>query len=54
MTLALILAIIEKMFIYGPGVITEIAPLFQDREDEPTADEIRDLKITKEPLEYFE
>jgi hypothetical protein len=51
METALILAIIEKLLVYGPGVVVEVAAAFENAE--PTADDIRALKITKKPEDYF-
>lgn len=48
---ALTLAIIEKLLIYGPTVIVQIADAFEN--EEPTAADIRSLMIAKEPEEYF-
>ena len=52
MTAALILAILEKMLVYGPGVVVAIADLFAD-DSVPTPQDIRDLKIIKSPEDYF-
>jgi len=52
MNLALILAIFEQVLRYGPEVVIEIAELFKGSED-PTPEQIRALKITKDPEEYF-
>ena len=49
---SLILAILEKMLVYGPGVVVEIARLFQN-DKIPIPQEIRDLTIVKSPEDYF-
>lgn len=51
MSEALILAIIEAGFKYGPGIAAQIAAVFE--EGDPTPEKIRALKIDKEPEEYF-
>ncbi len=47
----LILAIIDKLLVYGPRVVVEISAAFEN--GDPTAEDIRNLKITKEPEDYF-
>jgi hypothetical protein len=52
MSEALILAIIEAGFKYGPGIAAQIAAEFEN--GDPTPESIRALKIDKEPETYFE
>lgn len=51
MQVAMILAIFEKLLVYGPGAVVAIAAAFQ--KGKPTVEEIRALIITKDPEEYF-
>ena len=51
-TLALTLAIFEQILRYGPQAVIQIAAVFQN--EVPTPDQIRALKIEKDPEEYFE
>lgn len=50
----LIIAIISSLLTNGPKFVTEIAKLFNDDGVDPTPEQIRALKITKDPEEYFE
>jgi len=50
-TIGLMISIIEKMLVYGPKVVVEISAAFEN--EDPTAEDIRNLKITMEPEEYF-
>jgi hypothetical protein len=52
MQIAMILAIIEKLLIYGPGAVVAIAEAFK-QEEKPTVAQIKALTITKDPEEYF-
>lgn len=45
------LAIIEVILVHGPGFVTEISKLFEN--GDPSAEDIRSLKITKKPEDYF-
>lgn len=51
MEAALILAIIEKLLVYGPKVVVEISAAFEA--GDPTPEQIRALKIEKDPEAYF-
>ncbi len=51
MQTAMIIAIIEKLLIYGPAAVTAIAAAFENAK--PTVAEIRALEIVKDPEEYF-
>ncbi len=53
MQIAMLLAIFEKLLIYGPGAVIVIADAFRKTE-KPTVAEIRALTIIKDPEEYFE
>jgi len=52
MQAAIILAIIEKLLTYGPRAVITIAAAF-DQEEDPTLEQIRNLKIDKGPEDYF-
>lgn len=49
----MVLAIIEKVIRYGPSAVLSIAEAF-GKEEKPTIEEIKALKITKDPQDYFE
>lgn len=49
---AMILAIIEKLLVYGPRAVTAIAAAFE--KGKPTVAEIKALRIDKDPEDYFE
>ena len=51
MTEALIIAIIEAGLKYGPGIATSIAAAWET--GTPTVEQIRALKIEKDPDDYF-
>jgi hypothetical protein len=51
MQVAMIVTIIEKLLVYGPGAVVAIAAAF--KAGKPTVAEIRALTITKDPEEYF-
>jgi len=50
-SIALIIAIIEKLLTYGPQAIVAIAEAFKN--EKPTAEQIRALVIEKDPEDYF-
>jgi len=52
MQVAMIMAIIEKLLVYGPGAVVAIAAAFQ--KGKPTIADIRALEIVKDPEEYFQ
>lgn len=52
MQIAMIIAIIEKLLIYGPGAVVAIAGAFK-QDEKPTVAQIRALTITKDPEDYF-
>lgn len=49
----LTLAIISALLTNGPKIVVQIAELFKDDGEDPTPEQIRALKITKDPEEYF-
>lgn len=51
MQVAMILAIVEKLLIYGPNAVVAIAAAFEN--SKPTVEQIRALVIVKDPEEYF-
>lgn len=51
MEIAIIIAIIEKLLVYGPGAVVAIAKLWEN--GNPTAEQIRDLVIDRDPESYF-
>ena len=51
MTEALIIAIIEAGLKYGPGIAASIAAAWEN--GTPTPEQIRALKIEKDPDDYF-
>lgn len=48
---AMILAIIEKLIRFGPRAVIAIAQLWDT--EKPTIEQIKALKIDKDPEEYF-
>jgi len=52
MNAALILAIVEKILIYGPPAVLIIAEILKANLD-ITPEDIRELKIDKNPADYF-
>ena len=52
MQVAMIMAIIEKLLVYGPGAVVAIAAAFQ--KGKPTIADIRALEIVKDLEEYFQ
>jgi hypothetical protein len=52
MQAAMILALIEQIIRFGPAAIVQLAKLFEG-DSKPTVEEIKALKITKDPEEYF-
>ena len=52
MQVAMILAIIEKLLIYGPGAVVAISAAFE--QGKPTVAQIKALQIIKDPEEYFD
>jgi len=52
MQVAMILAIIEKLLIYGPSAVVAISAAFQ-KDAPPTVAEIKALTLVKDPEEYF-
>lgn len=52
MDVALILAIFEKILIYGPRAVLSIADAMRGEEDF-TVDQLKRLEITKDPEDYF-
>lgn len=49
---AIVIEIIKQLLTYGPSVVTEIASMMEAKED-ITVDDIRALKIDKDPETYF-
>jgi len=52
MQVAMIMAIIEKLLVYGPGAVVAISAAFD--KGKPTVADIKALTITKDPEEYFQ
>ena len=52
MQAAMILAIVERIIRYGPNAVVAIAELWGSS-DKPTIDQIKALKIDKDPEDYF-
>lgn len=52
-TMALVITIIEAVLKYGPQAVHVLSELLSGG-DQPTADEIRELLIDKDPADYFE
>jgi len=53
MQISMILAILEKILMYGPRAVIVIAEAF-NKDTNPTVAEIKALVIVKDPEEYFE
>lgn len=51
MQTAMILAIIEKLLIYGPSAVMAISAAFE--QGKPTVEEIQALELIKDPEDYF-
>jgi len=51
MQIAMIMAIVEKLLIYGPGAVVAIAAAFGV--GKPTVADIKALIIVRDPEEYF-
>ena len=50
---AMVLAIIEMIIRYGPKAVIAIAELWEI-DDKPTVEQIKALKIVKDPEDYFQ
>lgn len=50
---AIVIEIIRQLLTYGPGILNEIVKMM-DMQEDITVDDIRALKIDKEPEQYFE
>jgi hypothetical protein len=51
MQVAMIIAIIEKLMVYGPSAVVAISKAFE--QGKPTVEQIKGLAITKDPEDYF-
>lgn len=50
---AIVIEIIKQLLTFGPGILNEIVSMMETKED-LTVDDIRALKIDKDPEQYFD